>query len=41
MTPEERLRWNDTMARTIQELRDGFASTRPDHAARAPGGERD
>ena len=37
LTPEERLRQNDRMLRTIQELRDGFAATRPDDAARAPG----
>lgn len=40
MTPEERLRWNDRMATTIQELRHGFAAAAPDHAARPAGGER-
>jgi len=40
LTPEERLRQNDRMLRTIQELRDGFAAARPDHAPRAPRGER-
>jgi hypothetical protein len=28
LTPEERLRQNDRMLRTIQELRDGFAAAR-------------
>jgi hypothetical protein len=41
LTPEERLRWNDRMATTIQELRHGFAAAEPDHAARAARGERD
>jgi len=41
MTPEERLRWNDRMATTIQELRHGFANAKPDHAAGPPGGQRD
>jgi hypothetical protein len=40
MTPEERLRWNDRTATTIQELRHGFAAAEPDHAARKAGGER-
>jgi hypothetical protein len=33
LTPEERLRQNDRMLRTIQELRDGFAARRADDAA--------
>lgn len=33
LTPEERLRQNDRMLQTIQELRDGFATRRPDDAA--------
>ncbi len=37
LTPEERLRQNDRMLRTIQELRDGFAAARPDDVARAAG----
>ena len=41
MSPEERLRLNDRMALTIQELRDGFAAAEPDHAARPAGGQRD
>jgi hypothetical protein len=41
LSPEERLRLNDRMARTIEELRHGFAAAEPDHAARPPGGERD
>jgi hypothetical protein len=41
LTPEERLRWNDRMATTILELRNGFAAGEPDHAARPAGGERD
>jgi hypothetical protein len=41
LTPEERLRLNDRMALTIQELRDGFAAAEPDHAARPAGGQRD
>lgn len=40
LSPEERLRWNDRMARTVLELRDAFAASRPDDAARPPGGER-
>jgi hypothetical protein len=39
-SPEERLRQNDRMLRTIQELRDGFAATEPHHPAGAAGGER-
>ena len=41
LTPEERLRWNDRMATTIQELRHGFAAAQPDDAAREARGERD
>jgi hypothetical protein len=41
LSPEERLRLNDRMARTIEELRHGFAAAEPHHAARPPGGERD
>lgn len=40
LSPEERLRQNDRMLRTIQELRDGFAATEPHHPAGAAGGER-
>ena len=40
LTPEERLRQNDRMLRTIQELRDGFAAARSDHAPGPPRGER-
>jgi hypothetical protein len=39
LTPEQRLRQNDRMLRTIQELRDGFAARRPvDPAGKAGGG---
>ena len=41
LTPEERLRWNDRMATTVQELRHGFAAAELDHLARPPRGERD
>ena len=41
LSPEERLRLNDRMARTILELRHGFAAAEPDHASRPAGGERD
>jgi hypothetical protein len=41
LTPEERLRWNDRMATTVLELRNGFAAAEPDHAARPAGGKRD
>jgi hypothetical protein len=40
LTPEERLRQNDRMLRTIQELRDGFAARRADDASPPAGGER-
>jgi hypothetical protein len=33
LTPEERLRQNDRLLRTIQELRDGFATRRTDDPA--------
>jgi len=33
LTPEERLRQNDRLLRTIQDLRDGFAARRTDDAA--------
>jgi hypothetical protein len=41
LTPEERLRWNDRMATTVLELRNGFAAAEPHHTARPAGGERD
>jgi hypothetical protein len=41
LTPEQRLRLNDRMALTIQELRHGFAAAEPHHPARPAGGERD
>lgn len=40
LSPEERLRENDRMIRTIEELRHGFATARADDAARAARGER-
>jgi hypothetical protein len=40
LTPEERLRLNDRMVVTIQELRDGFAAAEPDHAAGPAGRQR-
>jgi hypothetical protein len=40
LTPEERLRLNDRMVLTIQELRDGFAAAEPDHAAGPAGRQR-
>ena len=40
LTPEERLRLNDRMVMTIQELRDGFAAAEPDHAAGPAGRQR-
>lgn len=33
LTPEQRLRQNDRLLRTIKELRDGFAARRPDDSA--------
>jgi hypothetical protein len=41
LTPEERLRLNDRMVQSIQELRHGFAAVRADDPARPAGGERD
>lgn len=41
LSPEERLRQNDRMIRTIEELRHGFAAVRTHDAARKAGGERD
>jgi hypothetical protein len=40
LSPEERLRLNDRMAQTIEELRHGFAAAEAHHAAGTPGGER-
>jgi len=41
LSPEDRLRQNDRMVRTIEELRHGFAAVRAHDAARKAGGERD
>ena len=41
LSPEERLRQNDRMIRTIEELRHGFAAARTHDAARQAGVERD
>jgi hypothetical protein len=41
LSPEERLRQNDRMIRTIEELRHGFAAARAHDAARQAGVERD
>jgi hypothetical protein len=41
LSPEERLRLNDRMVLTIQELRHGFAEAEPHHAAGSAGRERD
>jgi hypothetical protein len=41
LSPEERLRQNDRMIRTIEELRHGFAAARAHDAARQVGVERD
>lgn len=41
LTPAERLRANDRMIRTVEELRHGFAVARTRDAARPAGGERD
>jgi hypothetical protein len=41
LTPAERLRANDRMIRTVEELRHGFAVARSRDAARPAGGERD
>jgi hypothetical protein len=40
LTPEQRLRQNDRMLKTIQELNDGFAARRADDPALPPGRER-
>jgi len=40
LTPEERLRQNDRMLRTIKDLRDAFATRRADDAALEAGAER-
>ena len=40
LTPDERLRQNDRMLRTIKDLRDAFAARRPDHASRETGDQR-
>ena len=40
LTPEQRLRQNDRMLRTIQELNDGFAVRRADDPALPTGRER-
>ena len=41
ISPEERLRQNDRMVRTIEELRHGFAALRARDPACKAGGERD
>jgi hypothetical protein len=41
LTPAERLRANDRMIRTVEELRHGFAVARTRDAARPAGGQRD
>ena len=41
LTPVERLRPNDRMIRTVEELRHGLAVARTRDAARPAGGERD
>lgn len=40
-TPQERIRANDRMVRSIEELRHGFQSARARDAARPPGRKRD
>ena len=40
LTPEQRLRQNDRMLTTIQELNDGFAARRADDPALPTGRER-
>jgi hypothetical protein len=40
MTPEERLRWNDRVAATIQELRHAFAGAADDPSRPARGERR-
>jgi hypothetical protein len=41
LSPEERLRQNDRMIRTIEELRHGFAAARAHDTSRQAGVERD
>ena len=41
LSPEERLRENDRMVRTIEELRHGFAAARARDLAGTAGGQRD
>jgi hypothetical protein len=41
LSPEERLRWNDRMAATVLELRDGYSAAQLDLPARRTCGERD
>ena len=40
LTPEQRLRQNDRMLKTIQDLRDGFAALRADDTSLETGGQR-
>jgi hypothetical protein len=40
LTPEQRLRQNDRMLKTIQELSDGFAARRADDSSLPTGSER-
>ena len=40
LTPEQRLRQNDRMLKTIQELSDGFAARRADDSSLPTGRER-
>lgn len=40
LTPEERLRQNDRMLRTIEDLRDAFAARRADDASLEAGKQR-
>jgi hypothetical protein len=40
LTPEERLRQNDRMLKTIKDLRDAFAARRTDDAPREAGDQR-
>jgi hypothetical protein len=40
LTPEQRLRQNDRMLRTIKDLRDAFAAARADDASLDAGPER-
>ena len=41
LSPAERLRANDRMVRTVEELRHGFAAARTRDAARPAGRQRD